>query len=42
MKLEKKLGLGAALAVMLLLLYMLTVGKSNWIKVEEEFSDLGI
>lgn len=30
----KKFGLGAAIAVLLLLLYMLTVGKSNWIKVE--------
>lgn len=32
----KKIGLGAALAVMLLLLYMLTVGKSNWIRVRGE------
>lgn len=30
----KKFGLGAALSVMLLLLYMLTIGKSNWIKIE--------
>ena len=29
----KKIGLGLALAVMLLLLYMLTIGKSNWIKL---------
>ena len=29
----KKIGLGLALAVMLLLLYMLTVGKSNWIRI---------
>lgn len=35
----KKVGLGAALAVMLLLLYMLTIGKSNWIKIEKDFSD---
>jgi len=31
----RKIGLGAALAVMLVLLYMLTVGKSNWIKVRD-------
>jgi len=29
----KKIGLGLALGVMLLLLYMLTKGKSNWIRI---------
>ena len=32
----KKIGLGLALCVMLLVLYMLTVGKSNWIKVVQQ------